>query len=329
MCGFLRVYGRINGKKKTVRKRKQHKQPPLTVGRVKALALECISITEADGKTGVEPSLVGILKKYKRLAAAWDRGRFLRNLKHLAGTAVTVSEAAGVLKMEGGGKALRELLDSDVEAADVWNQARFATMVRVKLAVVAAAIDGKPAAAKQIENLLRQEIVKPSADLQHVNIKQLVEMTGKTRQTVHDWHTKYGLSRNSDKTYNLFVFFEWFEKFTLDKRTPNNIQEKDKYRKLKEDQLETILKKESHQLLERSQVMAGHVARQQALVSATERKGKELALLMLNQPMGKMEETLEVFFGDLRRAQCRVPDELMLPAAAAEKFAALLEEIAL
>ena len=238
---------------------------------------------------------------------------------------MTVSEAAGALKMAGGGKALRELLDNDVEAADVWNQARFATMIKVKEAVVAAAIDGKPAAAKQIENLLRQEIAKPAFDFRHVNINQLTELTGKTRQTVHDWHTKYGLSRNSDKTYNLFVFFEWFEEFTLNKRTPNSAAQVDPFKAAKTKQLENVLKEQSGQLIPRQQVMAGHVARCQALVSAMDRKAKELSLLMVNQPAVKMEEMLSIFFSDLRRAQCQVPDELMLPAEVAEKFGELLK----
>ncbi len=75
--------------------------------------------------------------------------------------------------------------------------------------------------------LINDSAVLPRADFRHLPIKLMVELTGKSRQTIYAWYSKHGLQRNADKTFDLTVFLNWFEKFTLKKATrPAAIPEK-------------------------------------------------------------------------------------------------------
>jgi AraC-like DNA-binding protein len=65
---------------------------------------------------GLKPSrrLSEIFKRYPQLRKAWDRGRFLRNLRNLARTGASVSEAAKKLGFANG-RVLRTMIDEDEE----------------------------------------------------------------------------------------------------------------------------------------------------------------------------------------------------------------------
>ncbi len=303
------------------------KRMPISVKMVKRLAIEFESMAEASTAAKTKRPLNKLMTDYPVLRKAWDRGRFLRNLKELAATAVTIPEAEEALELEAG--YLKKEMEEDREVADTWNQARLATTIEIKAALVTAAKEGKPTAIKNVARILRTEIAKTAADLAHVSIAQMIEITGKTRQTVHDWYTKYGLSRNSDKTFNLVQFFGWFEEFTIRKTrgAGKPLALTDPLKAAKAEKLELDLAHQRDQLLDRGAVLAGQLARQQNLVNAISHKAEDLSMLCHGQPPEKITVILSSFFQDLRSQQCQVSEQLRLPPQAAETFRKLLEEL--
>ena len=322
-------------KKKTAgrkTKKTRRKRSPVSGRVVRHLAFECGSITEADAKLaekGVKGELAGLMEQFGYLAEAWERGVFLRELQQLAMTAVTIPEAEASLEMGTG--ELKKLLDEDAEVADIWNRARLNVTIEIKQAIVKQAIEGKPSAIKQIEMLLRQEIGRPRADLTRLSIGQMVELTGKTRQTIHDWVVKHGLGRNADRTFDLKVFVQWLEEFAVKKMNGSAGRfvgaETDPLKVAKTERLQLELEKQKGNLLDRNQVIAGQMARQQTLVNTLDRKASDLAMLCQGQSAEAITKVLDGFFEDLRREQCQIPEQLQLPAAIAKKFRKLMDEL--
>ncbi len=319
------VKKKVSRKKQT--KGRRIKQP--TAEAVKPVGKQTDNFAEADDRAGLTRPLADILAKNKKLTAAWERGRFLRDLGELAATAVTINEAEGSLQLEAG--SLKPILADDREAADIWNSARLETTIDIKKALVDQAKSGKPMAARQIENILRREIARPRADFHHLPIELMVELTGKTRQTIHAWYSKHGLQRNSDKTFDLTVFLNWFEDFTLKKAgraaAPQTAFDTNPLAAKKAEKLEMDIAAQKGQLLPRSAVIAGLLARHQAMINAMARKSGPLAMSCHGQTTEKIAGLLEKFFDEAKRDQCQVPDELGLDDKAQKKFIELMEMI--
>jgi len=320
--------------KKPAAKRKQKKTKkkklPISAARIRKLAIssDTDTMTTAEVEAKTQKPLTEILAEFPRLQQAWDRGRMLRNLQQLAATAVTISEAEEAMALEPG--KLKELLDTDLEIAGIWNEARLQTILDIKKALVDSAIAGKQIAAKQVEEILRREIAHPRIDFHHLTTQQMVDITGKARKTIHEWTTKQGLPRNSDKTHNLTEFLKWHENFIYKKVDTGGRPSRadlNPYQQAKAKQLQNQIQKDRGQLLDRLQVVTGQVARHQNLVNSFSRKADELAMICHGAEQGKISEILNSFFEEVRQQQCQIPDELRLPPEAAKILMKLLEMI--
>jgi len=310
--------------KKTKKNSKSRRRLPTQVA-VKAAGQETEDYIAAEQQLGLSRPLADVLAKHKKLKAAFERGRFLKNIKELAATAITAAETEEKLELEPG--QLAEMFEADVELRDCWNQERLRTIIEVKTAMVAAAKDGKPSAAKQVEAILRREIVNSGLDTGRITIEQMTEITAKTRQTIHAWYSRHGCPRNSDKTFNLTAFLGWFEEFCTQKTRGSKAIETDPFKARKTEKLELEIARQRGQLLDRSIVIAGFLARWQGLVNATSHKSDDLGMTCGHQPAAKIAETLEEFFAQLRGQMCQIPEELRLSKPAAEKLKELLEMI--
>lgn len=280
---------------------------PVSAAAVRALGIEASTLADAESRLKTRIPLAKVLAKRRKLREAWKRGRFLRNLRGLAATAATIGEAADALEIER--DRLKEMLVTDREAADVWNQARLETTIQVKRAMVEKAKAGSPAAAKQVESILRSEIARPSVDFRRLTIAEMVEVTGKTRQTLHDWHIKGGLPRNSDKTYSLVEFVPWLEEFAARKvaRGPGKaaLATSNPLAAIKAEKMEVDLQRQRGELLDRREVLAGQIARHQNLLNSLNRKNEELAMLCDGQDSAKIAQILQTFFEDVRAGSAR------------------------
>lgn len=311
-------------KKKPAKRKKS--RLPVSVAEVTRLGLECQSLTAAGAEirtaAGKRPrrSLREYFKKYAPLKEAWRRGRFLRDLGGLARTVVTVSEAARKLKLASG-KELREILDGDDEAADIWEQNRLDVFIETKSAFVELAREGNQAAIKAVEWLLREQAPGTGGgDFKRVTTAELVAITARTRQTVHDWVTKFALPRNADKTFDLTEFVAWFERFVLVKAgkesrpaTMNPFQAR------KAELMDIEIDRQKARLLDRQEVLAGIAARYERLVHAR-RKIDELAAECAGLDRERIADICGRFFDEIISFQKQDFEELRLPEPALEKF---------
>jgi AraC-like DNA-binding protein len=307
------------GKKKTKKKRKA--RPPVDVAEIRRLGIDCEKLADADAAITTRMSMVDLFKKYPELKDAWERGRFLRNLRILARTRATISEAAERLGFASG-RALRAVLDEDMEVADLWKQTNLAVSLELRMAVMDAAREGKADAIRAVESMLPSEKEQAGADLTRITINQLVGITGRTRRTIHDWYSKLGMPRNVDKTFDLSIFFAWFEDFLRDKSGKEEIP--DTYRAMKVEKLKAELARHRNETLDRKAVIIQLVAWAQHIVSYCNRHNEELSRLCIGQPREKVLEIHRQFFRELHAATARVPKEFHLSDDKGKELVAFL-----
>lgn len=297
---------------------------PITEADVRRLGLECESLPAAEsevklpGRYSVKKSprrLSAIFKEYPQLQEAWDRGRFLRDLKAVARTGASVPEAAKKLGFAHG-RVLRTMIDEDPEVKDLWKQTRLEVYVEIKTALVGEAKDGNQAAIKTVEKFLLEEKEHPAFDPAHITLLQLKELTGKDPKTIYDWRTKAGLPRNADKTFDLGIVWAWHEGYLLKKITAEKapVASRDPLREVRAEKLRVELAKHRNDLLVRSEVICSQIAWAQNVRGFLERGVGELARLCSNQPRERIAEIHRSFFRDLLAAVAKVPPELNLSA---------------
>ncbi len=331
----LQKYERQASRKSPPAKRASVKAPrksAISQAEIKQLAMECENMAQADSRkdhiTRDTKPLSEILDKHPKLKVAWDRGRFLRNLRDLARTGASVTQAAKKLRLANG-RVLRAMIEEDIEVGDLWEQTQLEVYIEIKTAIIEAAKEGKADAVRAVENFLLEEKESPEFDVSHITTLQLKELIGKTRQTIHDWHTKYGLPRNADKTYDLSIFFSWYEDFLLRKislgEKPGTMM--DPLRAMRAEKLKVELASHKNQLVDRNEVVIQQVAWCQNLITICERNVEELARLCCNQPREKIREIHRVFFRELHSAAVNVPNALHLPAAQEKKLKMILQEL--
>lgn len=301
---------------------------PVEEAEVRRLGLECDNLTEADAAIKKRKSLKEIFKKHPQLRQAWERGRFLRNLRGLARMGVSVSEAAKKLGFANG-RILRAMIDEDVEVGDLWDQTQLEVYIEIKSALVEAAKEGKPAAVRAVENFLLEEKEHPGFDPSRITILQLTELTVKARQTIHEWYTKFGLPRNADKTFDLGIFLAWYEEFLLKKTSggKESVAVLDPLKTVKAEKLKVELASHRNELLDRSEVIIGQVAWVQNIVSFCKRGVEELSRLCSSQPREKIADIVRGFFRDLHTEAAKVPKELRLPAAMERELIEFLKRL--
>ena len=121
--------------------------------KVRWLALECENLTEANATIRTHKSLADIIKKHPRLKEAWDRGRFLREVRDVASQSPSTSQAAKQLGFTE--RAFQELLGRDEEVADIWHQQQLQLYVTMKGRIFDLAEEGNPWAIKILDDFLQ------------------------------------------------------------------------------------------------------------------------------------------------------------------------------
>jgi len=288
------------------------------------LGFDHADLAAADIAFGGISNLGKYFERHPVIEKAFRRGQFLRQLKAFAGVVATVSEAAHKLGLTSG-EALREILDTDAEAADIWNKTRLDTIVEARKALLEAAKEGNQTAIRAVENYLREEkqAAGPAADLNHLSQKEICELFGLSRVTLNDWENKFAMPRNDDKTYNLGELIRWYTEFAK-KRFAGRAESSDKLRDLKAEKMQLELAESRGQLLDRNNVIAEFVTRWQLIVGGFKYKRRELASMLHGQTVERIDDGLARFFEDLQQQWLTVPECLKLPADAEAKFIELL-----
>lgn len=291
----------------------------VSLAEVRMLGLNSDSLTEAAAAFSGPGDLQGLIEKRPKVRAAWERGRLLRIIRGQASITVTVSQAAKELDMTG--KELRELLDTDREAADLWSEQRRLLRAELNAAMVAQAKEGRPNAVRYVENFLRSEQSVAGFDYEHVPIAVMVEITGRARQTIHNWYRDGGLPRNPDGTYNLVEFLKWFAT-SIATRSKTAAPSDDGWRQAKTEGEWIKIREKMGTLMDRTVVENGMVTRMQTFLAAIENllPATATACARAEGDLDAVEAHLRSFCDRLRASLCELPAELCLPRETAEAF---------
>jgi hypothetical protein len=306
--------GEKKAKKKAKTKKKRKARPPVDMAEVLRLGLECETRADAAAAIRTCISLSELFRKYPELKPAWDRGRFMRYLRSLAKTTMSISDAAKNLGFADS-RALKAMFEDDEEIGELWNETRLGIKIEFDKAMFEEAKGGNPAAIKAVQqNFLLDEKEYSGVDLARITINQLVELMGRRRQTIHEWFTKCGMPRNADKTFNLRVFLAWFEDFLLSKSGKGEVPEivLGPYQAMKVEKLKMELARHRNETLDRKAVIIQLVAWAQHIVSYCNRHNEELSRLCIGQPRERVLEIHKQFFRDFHASIARVPKELRL-----------------
>jgi len=305
-------------------KRPKPKRKALSLAEVKALGLKSENQTAAAAAFSGPGDLDTQIARRPKVKAAWERGRFLRDLDAQAAMLCTVTQAAKKLGM--GGLELRALLDTDAEAADLWDSRRQKIEGRCRAAILVAAEQGKPNALRYVQTFLRSEQTADGGfDYEHVPGKVIEAITGKSRQTLYNWHIDGHMPRNADGTTNLAEFFRWFEKAAIDKRRTGP-EKLDPMREVKTQLQQVELKQRLGGLLERTAVENGLATRMQNFLAAIANHLPAAAghCVEAAGDVERIEAHLHTFVEKIRVHLCDVPPELQLAGETRTAFARLL-----
>ncbi len=333
VCG-LQSQSRNPMKKKANRKPGKNRKllrRPIGLLAVKRLGYECDTLAEADRVANLRRCLAGVIAGDAALLAAWRRGQFLRNLEMAACTMPNISRAAKFLRIEGGAKGLREILDNDLEAGDVWLQNWIQTEIAVRQSIVENAKSGN---SKAIEVAaawaLQGDSDRPpgGSNFRRVTMLELADLMGVTRQAIDKWTRQRAMPRNADGTFDLKQVFVWFEADVAAKiKNPGNSAEHDPMRKRKTQLIEIDIDLKLGRLLERGPVLKGFVARFQLLKVSLSAFPRDIGPLLENRSLSQIQEILLKAVASLLEEQKKIPEELSLPAGAAEAFGECLEQL--
>ena len=298
-----------------------------TASQMESLAFTYGTLVDAQNSLGQASriKLTTLIANDRKLAAAWQRGQFLRNLRNLASVPVTMDEAARRLNLANADE-LRTILDNDIEAANLWLQIRQDAFLRIKLALVKTALDGNQAAIRAVENLLHTEAsLKNGFGINSVRISEICSLTGRTRTLVYKWVRNHGLSVSEDKTVELSVFFPWFENYLQTIHPKVDSQQIQRLHQMKAERIEVALKRQRHELLPREDVMTAILGRHQVLINAVRQKAPHIASLCHGQKLERIIKIITDSLTDICWQLCEPPCELYLPEAAAKGFRKVLE----
>ncbi len=281
----------------------------LTATRVRKLGLDFASIVDAAAHLGRRYDLAKLLTEHAELAAAWSRGQFLRNVQALAATGASVAEAANRLGLAA--DDLQGRLASDLELANIWNQARLNTAIELKAGWLAKAKEGNARAMAQVEIALANEIARAAMDIHTVPEHQMCQIAGVTRQTLNRWLREEAMPRNAgETTYDLPAVWAWHETFTKKRcGTASGAGEPDRLRDVKAERLELELAARKGELVSVESVKAGILARERALLAVLEHLPEQYSHPLAGRTEQEVRRILEQLCRDLTGAWCRAIEQ--------------------
>jgi len=266
----------------------------LNPDRMRALAKSGLTVEQAEAELKLSPGVLGaLLAERKKAGAAWRRGETLFILGDLAVKGSSPAEVAAALEITEAD--LQKKLTTDPELASIWSRGRAAIRRDIRQALLDAAKNGKIG---PIERLLTElaEVQPDGFDVHAVSQKQIVEVFGVTRGTVHNWGREDPpMPRNADGTYPLPEVVKWWHLFQLTK-TGGTHSKNDSQELLRQERRESIRLANAQkrgELLNRREVMLGMIGRVQIVATAMAAKPAVWAPMFQGKPAAAIREILE------------------------------------
>ncbi len=307
---------------------------PVTASSVRAAALAGRGFSDAEVALGLDKlnppmTLEEVFKKHSVLAAAWERGLELYNVKSLAISGASKSEIAEAMAYTQ--DQFEKKLQNDKELFNVWNQARLQHLRGLRSGLTKSAVKGNQRAVETLERLAKQDAPAAMIDPMRMTVEQAAAFTGYSRQTLHSWNTKNGAPRNADDTVNLPQTIAWrieFEKTRLSKRTgkgmsPADALHNEKLRKAKRENDE-----EEGRLVPLDQVMVTIIGLEAAMVNVLENQPRVFGQNLPGKTAGEIETEVTKFNHAARKRIYNArKNRDPIPAVFAEPFRKFIEEL--
>jgi hypothetical protein len=295
---------------------------------VRQAALECESIEAAAEKLGVA-DLESLLTGKPKLAAAWERGRFLRQVRIVGLKGIVAEEADRFFEPALGRGELCAKLKRDRALHDVWTSAALEAKLAVREGLIQRARRGE-ADVKVMELYERLLLDGPEAgnggqiDWHDLTPTQLEKATGIARIQWRRWEEKNGCPRKANRRYSLPAVIAWLRVYEdtggvkLEQGLNPMQAEKLRRYKLENDEAEG-------QLLPRADVakiLTQRAARLRELLS--EARAQEWSQAHEGKTAAQLKPLYLEAFRQARLAWKDVPEDLPLPEPARAKIAEAL-----
>lgn len=308
----------------------------LTQAHCQRLGFDYSDIAEADKHSGIGQNLFKYFEKHPKLRESYDRGRLLRALVKTAPNSL-IYEAARRLKDLGfvqfqSAQDLRNFLDKDREANELWESARVNAAIENRENLRAAAKDGN---VKAIELLDKWTVDRQketgesgSANFNRISTEQMATIFSVSRQTVYEWNRDKGLPRNIDDTYDLYSSVRWYTDYIqkLATRGGNAVGSVSPKEQVKTELLKLELDRTRGEMIGRGVFIGWRCVILQNIVNAFNGI-TDLANRVFAQPREEIVGMLEDFRDDIMSKIQHVPAELKLPDEAANKLNEVYEII--
>lgn len=297
---------------------KKKKAPVAAERDIRQAAFECESFEAAAEKLGVA-DLQGLLDSKPKLAVAWERGRFLRQVRDLAtDTLIVVEEADKFLGLERG--RLAEMLKHDRILVDVWTSGRFEAMTSARKGLKHLADAGDAKAIPLYEQLLSNPAHAESLDWDNLTPTQLEQATGIHRNQWRRWEEKNGCPRKTNRRYSLPAVIEWLREHerTGGVRLEHGLNplqaEKMRRERMDNDRNAGLLMETAEheaEILGRAQYLAALLSPEHA---------EQWSLAFAGKTAAQLREIILLAFDKVVAEYHKVPEDLNLPPAARAKF---------
>ena len=286
---------------------------------VLAAARAGLTLAAAGESLGVADLNV-VLKRSKRLAAAWERGQLLRAVEEVAGRTYVVPEAADRLLTLPRGTFIA-IYKKDRIVRELWDHERFILKLAHEKAFTERVKEGDAKAIAAVQHLFTSNEPAESCDFKRLRPTQMQEATGFARQQILRWHKDHGLPRNADGSYNLAAFIAWHLEWTVTKLGGQKMPGDDS----RESALERLRRVQADEIEGRVLPVAEHITalrfRAAWIVQLlSEAQAEQWSHAHAGQTEGQLKAAYLEAFLALRKRWCHPPADIEISEAARQKF---------
>ncbi len=298
---------------------KRGKAARIAEAEVREAAFECESFDQAAERLGVA-DLQKLLDGKPKLAAAFERGRFLREVRRVAGKGIVAEEADRFFEPALGRGELVDKIAKDRILADVWRTAHAEAKQQAREGLMRLARSGDAKAMALYEQLLLEPPAGGELDWQDLTSTQLEGATGIKRAQWLRWVKDFRCPRKASGRYSLPAVIAWLREHESTggvklNRGLNPMQvEKARMYKLQADEAEG-------RLIARDIVVRLFTARAARMVQIlSEARAKDWAAAHEGHTAAQLEAEYLEAFRSLRLLWKDFPEEIPLPPVARAKI---------
>ena len=293
------------------KKRKKIDNLNVTDLQIKNLARKYKTIAAADEACVISLPLAEVFKRKSRLITVWDKALVVNTLEYCASVSMSKLQTALKLGFKEASE-LEALLESDIEARDIWAHSRLMAVIASKDALTVAAHAGNQAAIKAIARFLEDESPElDEGDYYQVGREKIAEMLGVQPKAITIWKQQEGMPCLPGNKYSIPVCVKW-----AIERAVNKVRSKvitiSPLTQAKIEEKKISNQKLRGELLDRKAVVQRFTSIYQAILSEWTRLVRDLAPVLANKTDTHISQILSKERANFVARLRDVPRELQL-----------------